>query len=148
MLSHTVQHLQGAVPDSPAVLTNTSPELVLAKAAQWAGRGIASAWHSHGPHGYREAFKYTLKGQMLGDRDSPGAGTVVILWRSGDFQPAFGGLFCYLRLMGWHSIAELMVLHRNSHLHPWIVCVCVSSINCVPVGVQACSPSSWRSQIL
>lgn len=125
VLSHSIQHLQGAVPGSRAVLTNTSPELVLATGAQRAGRDIASAWHSRGPHGYREAFKYTLKGQMLGDKDSSGTGTLVILWRSGDFQPGFGELFCYLRLMGWHSIAELMVLHRNSHLHPRIVCVCI-----------------------
>lgn len=45
MLSATIQPFQGAVPDS-AVLTNTSPELVLATGAQRAGRGIASAWHS------------------------------------------------------------------------------------------------------
>lgn len=78
-LSHTTQHFQGVVPDSRAALTNTSPESVLATGAQRAGRGIASAWHSRGPHGYREDIKYTLKGQMLGDRDSPATGTLVTL---------------------------------------------------------------------
>lgn len=100
VLSHTIQHLQGAVPGSGAVLTNTSPELVLATGAWRAGRGIASAWHSRGPHGYRETFKYTLKGQMLGDKDSPATGTSVTLWRSGDFQPDLGGVILLFEVNG------------------------------------------------
>lgn len=65
VLSHTTQHFQGAVPDSRAAFTGTSPGLVLATGAQRAGSGIASAWHSHGPHGYREDLKYPLKGQRF-----------------------------------------------------------------------------------
>lgn len=93
LCSVTLQHLQGAVPDSGAVLSNTSPELVLAG-------GFQCLAQPSFPPGYRETFKSTLKDETLGEKDSPATGTSVTLWRSGDFQPGFGGVILLFEVNG------------------------------------------------
>lgn len=129
VLGATLQHFQGAVPASRAVLTSTSPELVLATG----GLPVPGT-------------ALLVTGKPLNTHSK------VTCWETNIPQPRYLGYFMEIwriPALFWGVIVLFEVYELAQHCSasdsaqklssPSVdcVCVCVSSISCVPVGVQA-----------